>query len=204
MKLRILSCITLSVLFIFQLAAQSGSVSMIYEPSEDYPFGRPNPEAPAEIKDFSPIIGRCDCKSVQRNSDGSWQDTLNMTWQFKYIMNGTAVQDEVWRENGMYAGSVRQYQPDSAKWVVTYFSYPAVSTKPGVWIGQKVGDEIVLTMPQKAPNGMDGLSRLTFYDMSHKGFRWKGEWVDTGQTFSYPFWNISCVKRKGKKEEKGE
>ena len=112
------------------------------------------------------MIGKSECKSLQRNQDGSWKDTVDMLWQFKYIMNGTAVQDEVWRGSEWTAGSISQFQPDSAQWVVSYFSYPSVAYRPGVWHGGKDGDKIVLLQAQKAPNGMDGYSRLTFYDIS--------------------------------------
>ncbi len=167
-----------------------------YEPSEAHPYGQLNPEAPPQAADFDPMIGTCICQSVSRNPDGTWQDTLSMLWKFKYIMNGTAVQDEVWRENGLYAGSIRQYHPDSARWVVTYFSNPGVSTSPGVWQGNLEGDEIILYKEQQAPNGMDGASRLTFYDMSDEGFSWKGEWVDASGTIVYPFWQIFCRRQK--------
>ena len=163
-----------------------------YEANAEYPFGRPHPNAPEEIKDFHPVIGAFDCASVQRAQDGTWQDTLSMKWKFKYIMNGHAVQDEVWRDQQMYAGSIRQYHADSSKWYVTYFSYPGVSTKPGTWAGQKEGEDIVLFMDQTAPNGMEGKSRLTFYEMTDEGFSWKGEWVHNTQPIVYPFWMISC------------
>ena len=65
-----------------------------YEPSEAFPYGRPNPEAPQEITDFHPLIGKCNCTSTTRKQDGSWNDAVDMTWVFKYIMNGMAVQDE--------------------------------------------------------------------------------------------------------------
>ena len=181
------------IVLTFQLVGQNISTS--YEPSVEYPFGRYNPDAPKELKDFEPMIGICDCKSLNRNPDGTWQDTAAMVWKFKYIMNGTAVQDEVWRPDNNYAGSIRQYQADSSSWVVTYFSYPFVSTAPGVWLGEKSENEIVLKMDQKAPNGMDGISRLTFYDMSKKGFNWKGEWVSTNGSVVYPFWMIWCTRR---------
>ena len=51
-------------------------------------------------------------------------------------------------------------------------------------------------MPQKAPNGMDGFSRLTFYDINDDGFKWIGEWVDEAGQITYPFWKIDCTKRK--------
>ena len=179
----------------FQLTAQT-KIDSSFEPSVAHPFGLANPDAPEQVKDFDPMIGLCMCKSLQRNPDGSWQDTLNMLWKFKYIMNGTAVQDEVWRENDLYAGSIRQYQPDSAKWVVTYFSYPSVSTKPGVWLGNKQGNKIVLTQDQTAPNGMKGYSRLTFHNMRAEGFDWSGEWVSEDGSVVYPFWNIFCSRKR--------
>lgn len=166
-----------------------------YEPDAQFPFGRPHPDAPAQVQDFDPMIGVSDCWSLNRNPDGSWQDTVPMVWKFKYILNGTGVQDEVWRE-GNYATSIRQYKADSAKWVVTYYSYPAVGMQPGVWHGAKQGEEIVLKMSQKSPGrGLAGNSTLTFYDISKDSFRWRGEWIDSSATIVYPFWYIGCEMR---------
>lgn len=176
------------------LCAQPQTNFNEYEPSDTYPYGQLNPNAPTEIGDFSAMIGLCDCNSISRNPDGSWQDTTAMEWRFKYVLNGTAVQDEVWRESN-YASSIRQYHSDSAQWIVSYYSFPSVAYNVGVWRGGKEGDEIVLHQTQKAPNGMDGFSRLTFYDMTASGFKWKGEWVKDDGSFTYPFWSIDCVKR---------
>ena len=183
----------------FLLTFMFSSSIMIYgqtgfenEPSVQFPFGRLNPEAPEQVGDFEPMIGLCECKSINRNQDQTWNDTLMMTWKFKYIMNGTAVQDEVWRDNALYAGSIRQFHQDSGVWVVSYFSYPSVAYTPGVWRGQKVDDNIVLYQNQKAPNGMEGDSRLTFYDMKENGFNWIGEWVSKDGKSVYPFWKIFC------------
>ena len=167
-----------------------------YEPSTENPYGMLNPAAPEGTGDFDQIIGTCDCKSVNRNPDGTWQDTLKMEWQFKYIMNGTAVQDEVWRENNLMAGSIRQFNADSAKWYVSYYSSTSIPASLPCWNGAKNEEgEIVLNMAQKAPNGMDGSSRLTFHNISAEGFNWKGEWVSQDGSIVYPFWTISCRKR---------
>ena len=166
-----------------------------YEPSDEFPYGRPNPNVPAEFLDFSPMIGTCDCKSVQRNPDNTWADTLNAVWQFKYILNGWAIQDETWLENKTNSSSIRQFNPDSAAWFVTFYSSNFANPTPPTWKGAKENDDIVLNLPQKAPNGMDGSSRLTFYEISDKGFRWKGEWVSTDGQFVFPFWTLDCVKR---------
>lgn len=188
-------CLSCFIFIYIDAVAQIPSDNFQYEPSINAPFGKLNPTAPSQVGDFDKIIGICDCKSLQRNADGTWQDTTTMVWKFKYIMNGTAVQDEVWRD-GNYAGSIRQYQKDSAVWIVTYFSYPAVATAPGVWKGTTTDKgNIILYQNQQAPNGMDGFSKLTFSNISEKGFTWNGEWVNVGETFSYPFWQIWCTKR---------
>ena len=192
--IRFLSLLIL-IIFSNQIIAQS-EPSMEFEPSADHPFGKMNPNAPKELADFAPMIGICDCISENRNPDGTWQEPLKMVWKFKYIMNGNAVQDETFRENGFYAGSIRQFNPDSLSWYVHYYSSKSVNPKLSSWAGGKKEDNIVLSMPQKAPNGMDGFSRLTFYDISEKGFKWKGEWVDTAGQITYPFWKIDCAKRK--------
>jgi len=178
-----------------QLNAQVLTENLQYEPSAKNPWGLPNPSIP-EITQYAEMIGTCDCKSVARNPDQSWADTTDMVWKFKYIMNGTAVQDEVWRNGGRYAGSIRQFHPDSSQWIVTYFSNPGTSWSPGVWHGKRKENEIILYKDQKAPNGLEGFYKISFYDMKSDGFNWKGEWVNKTETFSYPTWMIFCDKRK--------
>lgn len=168
-----------------------------YESSEVNPFGLPNPDAPPQIIDWAEMIGECDCKSVSRNPDQSWADTVNMVWRFKYIMNGMAVQDETLKEDGLNSGSIRQFIPDSSKWFVHYYSSGSPSVSLPVWEGTKnENGDIILYNEQKAPNGMDGFYKITFSDVSHKGFNWLGEWVNKAETFSYPTWKIFCTKKR--------
>ncbi len=181
------------------LHAQHKGEMTQYEVSKKHPYGQPAPEFRETLKDFAPMIGMCECKSVNRNPDGTWQDTVDMLWSFKYILNGTAIQDDTWKANGQYATSIRQFNTDSLKWVVTYFSSSNKAWTPGTWIGDKQGEDIVLYMDQKAPNGMEGKSRLTFYDITKEGYKWKGEWIDKAETIVYPFWTIDCRKRLEKK-----
>ena len=42
--------------------------------------------------------------------------------------------------------------------------------------------------------GMEGLFRLTFYDITNNGFKWIGEWVNKDETIEYPTWKIDCKK----------
>ena len=189
--MRVLLTICSCLLFYTIVTAQG---SLPYEPSSMYPYGLPNPSAGTHIQDWSPLIGTCECKSVQRNQDGTWQDTIDMTWIWKYILNGTAVQDISLKDSSLYATSIRQFHPDSNQWIVTFFSFPGVTATPGTWIGGKQGNDMVLSQPQKAPNGMDGFSKLTFYDIRQEGYRWKGEWVKDDGSITYPFWSIDCIR----------
>lgn len=166
-----------------------------YEASKKHPYGQPNPEASEQIKDFAPMIGKCDCKSVTRKQDGSWAEAVDMVWTFKYIMNGKAVQDETLKADGAHSGSIRQFIADSSRWFVHYYSSNSPSTVLSVWEGNKKDGKITLYRDQKAPNGMEGYFRLTFYDMSKTGYKWIGEWVDKTEKIVYPTWKIDCTRK---------
>ncbi|MEL6810686.1 MAG: hypothetical protein AAFP76_05080 [Bacteroidota bacterium] len=182
------------------LVAHFVSAQENYAVSPTNPYGKLNPKAPPETGDFDPLIGLCDCISTKRNQDQSWAQPEKMTWRFKYIMNGMAVQDETAETGGRYSGSIRQFIADSSKWYVHYYSNNFPSTVLPAWEGGKRGDSIVLYREQKAPNGMDGSYRITFSNISEKGFKWAGEWVDTQEKIVYPTWTIDCVKRDSPKK----
>ena len=182
---------TLSVLLLFSVSIFA---QYEYEPNDEFPFGRLNPNAPKETADFAPMIGKCNCKSESRNPDGSWNEPIDMTWTFKYIMNGMGVQDETIKADGKHSGSIRQFSADSSRWYVHYYSSPFVSSTLPTWEGNKKDGKIVLYKEQKAPNGIKGFYRLTFYDMSETSYKWIGEWVDTAEKIIYPTWKISCTK----------
>lgn len=165
-----------------------------YNPSEEFPYGRPNPEAPEQIKDFSGMIGSCKCKSTTRNQDGTWTKPENIIWSWKYIMNGTAIQDETFKPDGSHSGSIRQFIADSSRWYVHWYSNKTPSTTLPVWEGNKKNNKIVLYREQKAPNGAEGFFRLSFYDISKTGYKWIGEWVDRTEQVVFPTWKIDCLR----------
>jgi hypothetical protein len=168
-----------------------------YEASSEHPYGLPNPDAPQQIKDFAPMIGKCDCKSEARNPDGSWAEAIDMIWTFKYIMNGMGVQDETLKADGKHSGSIRQYHADSARWYVHWYGSASPTTVLSTWEGNASAekDKIVLYRDQKAPNGMDGYFRLTFHDMTKSGYKWVGEWTDKTEKVIFPTWKITCTRR---------
>ena len=173
----------------------SVSAQYEYEPSMQNPFGKLNPAAYLQTTDFEPLIGVSECISESRAADGSWNSEVNMLWKWKYIMNGMAVQDETLKEDGLHSGSIRQFNADSSKWYVHYYSSKGIPKTLPAWEGEKKDSKIVLYREQKAPNGMDGSYRLTFYDMSETGYKWIGEWVDKSETVVYPTWKINCTRK---------
>jgi len=185
------SCLSfLSLLFVSLMMGQAP-----YEANPDQPFGKLNPEAPKETGQYKDLIGTCDCISTKRNQDQSWAASQKMTWTFKYIMNGTAVQDETIKEDGSHSGSIRQFVADSSKWYVHWYSNITPSTSLPTWSGGMEGNNMVVYRPQKAPNGMDGQTRLSFSNISKNGFHWALEWIDETGKIVYPTWKITCEKQ---------
>jgi len=184
-------------LFVFSVLFSTSVFSqkeMIYEPSKEFPFGQYNPSAPTELKDYQDLIGTCKCISESRNPDQTWAKPVNMIWTWKYIMNGTAVQDETLKEDGVHSGSIRQYDKDSLRWNVHYYTTRATVAILPVWNGNKKDGKIVLYKNHTAPNGVEGFFRLTFYDISENGYKWIGEWTDKTETIVFPTWKISCIR----------
>ncbi len=167
-----------------------------YEPSELNPYGLPNPDAPSEIQDYQDMIGICNCKSYTMVKDREWGKAVDMTWEFKYIMNGMAIQDQTIKDDGVHSGSIRQFNMDDGKWYVYYYSVSSIPKTLQTWTGSKKGNDIILYSKQKAPNGMDGYYRIKFYNTSSKGFKWIGEWVNLDETITFPLWKINCDKVK--------
>lgn len=182
----------LFLLFPFLIFSQD---QYLYDATTDYPFGRLNPKAPKEVSDYNDLIGICDCLSYRKNADQSWGEPQKMTWTFKYIMNGMAIQDETLKEDGSHTGSIRQFVKDSSAWYVHWYAQATPNIELPVWKGNKKEEDIILYKEQKAPNGMDGYSKLQFSNISKNGFNWTGTWTDKTESVQFPFWKIECVKR---------
>lgn len=179
---------------ILLLQTTMASAQYEYAVSEKFPYGRVNPDAPKEVADYADLIGTCDCKSVSRIDQNTWADTVQMKWTYKYIMNGWGVQDETLKADGSHSGSIRQFNADSSSWYVHYFSSNAATPTLSSWTGGNQEGEIVLYKDQPAPNGTEGNFKITFQNISPKGFEWLGAWTTKDESFIYPTWKIFCIK----------
>lgn len=166
-----------------------------YVATAQNPFGSPNKDAPPEILDYELLIGTCQCKSVSRIDQNTWADTVQMKWTFKYILNGMAVQDESFKYDNTYSGSIRQFNSDSSTWYVHYYTSTTVNPTLSSWSGNKQPNgDMILYREQKSPNGWDGFYKISFTDISEKGFNWTGAWVNVDESIIYPTWKIFCLK----------
>jgi hypothetical protein len=173
-------------------AKQPRAAPLSYEPSEQYPYGRANPDAPEELMQFNFMVGRNDCTEQRLNSaTGDWTEA-ERSWDAYYFMNGYAIRDEG-RSGSATNGNIRVYNAEAGEWVVTFFSAPVFSS--GIWRGKKDGENIVLRQAQQAPGtDLDGYSTLTFSNISAQGFEWTGEWISEDGSVVFPFWRIQCQK----------
>lgn len=183
------------ILLLSVIAATNLQAQYNYESSDTYPYGRLNPDAPNQTADYAPLIGTCKCKSVARINQTTWADTVMMKWTFKYIMDGMAVQDMTLKEDGAHSGSIRQYNADSALWYVHYYASTTPTPRLSAWSGNKTeSGDVQLYKDQQAPNGAAGFFRITFSEISEKGFNWSGAWVNKTESIVYPTWRIFCEK----------
>ncbi|MDH3494243.1 MAG: hypothetical protein OEM82_11885 [Acidobacteriota bacterium] len=156
-----------------------------YEANAAYPFGRLNPEAPPETKQFSFIVGVFDCKDrILNPADGKWYD-MTAVRRAEYVLNGHAIQDKNYT-NILTSTNIRIFDPVNKHWVVSYFKAPF---GVGVWKGAFSDSRVELTQGDEK-NG----SRLSFFDYSEEGYNWKGESVKEGK--ASPFWEFRCTRRK--------
>ncbi|WP_395376798.1 hypothetical protein [Marinicella sp. W31] len=183
------------VLFLLTIPLFVEAQEYPYEPSTQHPDGKPHPQASAQIKQYAPMIGLADCTSETRLDQNTWAEPIDMTWRFKYIMNGMAVQDETLKADGKHSGSIRQFDSETQQWFVHYYNSSQIPKTLPAWQGALQKDKIVLLREQKSPNGLDGFYRLTFYNIDGTGYQWVGEWVDSNETIVYPTWKINCKKR---------
>lgn len=164
-----------------------------YEPNPAYPFGRPNPAAPPELRQFDFMVGEFDCKEATRNADGSWNEFWAI-WNARYFLNGFGIQDVYWNPR-FSTSNLRIFDPKAGCWKVTFFKMPGYAS--GVWEGKKEGEKIVLQNQPRGPEGQKRVSRLTFSNIRADGYDWVAETVIKGDKENpRAGWRASCQRRR--------
>ena len=163
-----------------------------YDVSEEHPFGQPHPEAADSLSDFAPMIGEWACWSRTPMPEGPFVESI-LKWEFRYILNGRAIQD-IFEAAGIQGLGIRQVNPADGKWNVAYHSmFPNYSN--AMWVGEKLDERIVLNRMITQEDGVEVNMRLSFYGIGEDGFQWIGEFVN-GEDVNL-FWHINCNHRLG-------
>ena len=186
MKIIIIFVIALAVHTAFSQSPKPLASQDDYEANSAYPFGRLNPEAPSETKQFSFIVGVFDCKDrILNPANGQWFD-MNAVRRAEYVLNGHAIQDKNYN-NVLVSTNIRIFDPQKKEWIVSYFKAPF---GVGVWKGKFSGNKVELFQGNEKSG-----SRLSFFNYSEKGYNWKGETLKDGK--SSVFWEFRCTRRVG-------
>ena len=155
-----------------------------YEADSQNPFGRLNPNAPPETQQFGFLIGSFECKDKILNpATGTWFD-MKAIRGAQYVLNGHAIQDKNYN-NIIVSTNIRIYDPVKREWIVSYFKAPFGI---GVWKGNFKDGRFEGFKDEENPDSV-----LTFYDISEKGYSWKGELLKDGKRSL--FWEFSCTRK---------
>jgi hypothetical protein len=153
-------------------------------------FGKPNPNAPAELSRFAFLIGRWRCEARVRLANGEWQ-TLQATWLGRFILDGYAIADE-YRMTGatgeliVLGVNLRAFDATKQTWNMKWLNALA-----GTWVDLGAeelggvrfdGESIIYTL--REPMAAHALTRATYTNISDKHFTWRGEESDDGKKWS--------------------
>jgi len=151
-----------------------------------YDLGR-SPAAPVELDAYAPLVGEWAITTETLQQDGTWADSPGAQWNFYFILEGHAIQDD-WISHAPPTGdppiygrgtNIRIYDTEEDRWEMA-------------WIASRTRSLSTYT----AQNGPDGSivmrdlfgvaqpSRITFYDIREDSFEWKLEFTqDEGETW---------------------
>jgi len=181
-----LNLIILMSFSVFTNAQQNPLIETDYEPSPALPYGRLNPKAPPETKQFAFMIGEFDCVDEIFNGQANRWIKFPAIWNAKYFLNGYGIQDEYWSPR-FSTSNIRIFDSKAKKWKVNFFRMPGYSS--GVWSGIKEGKNLVMRQGDDKQG-----TRLTFHNIRKEGFDWIGESMKEGK--ASPFWQSSCTRRR--------
>jgi hypothetical protein len=151
-------------------------------------YGKPNPDAPAELSQFAFLIGRWRCESKVKGPDGVWT-TYRATWVGRYILDGYVIADEYRMttptgELLVLGINLRSYGAKKI-WTMKWLNALA-----GTWVdlgpeelgGVKIGKESI-SYSFKEPVAAHAFTRATYTNISENHFTWRGEKSNDGKSW---------------------
>ena len=159
-----------------------------FDPGPGQPVGRASPLAPPETHQFDFMLGNFACHDRIPREGGKVLE-FDSTWTATYFLNGMGIQDY---NSGPRRSTtnLRVYDKSTQLWRVTYITMPNYYS--GVWVGGLQDDAMVLEQTTEREDGSTVVSRLTFFEITPEGYRWKSENVSADLVTEG--WSKTCVR----------
>lgn len=142
------------------------------EPGPGQPFGRPHPDAPAELADYAFMIGSWSCQEEQRSPEGNWRP-FESRMTAHYILNGYGIMNHTYQET-VTSSMTYELDPETGEWTIVNLTAPAFGHT--VWTGRRQGDRMVAERLAQGPQG-EATVRLSFHDATPDSYAWTAEIV---------------------------
>lgn len=142
-----------------------------------------NSDAPVETEILGQLVGIWDAEQRIMNRDGSWSKPKYSTWEWSYILEGHAIQDN-WisidslNNEEVVGTNIRIFNKEENKWYMA-------------WID--INNRRLATFTATNENGtviMDGTNvkgrniKNSFFNITQNEFDWKQEWTfDEGKSW---------------------
>lgn len=150
--------------------------------------GGPDPQLKDRLMLFGQFVGDWDiieCRIVDER--GAWK-TQTGECHWNWILGGRALQD-TWMYHGESTGklevagtTLRFYDPGEEVWRSVWIT-PKYNDV-GLFLGRKVGEEIVLELQEESKHQGEGKVNWIFSDIKPDSFRWRAEEsMDGGRTW---------------------
>jgi hypothetical protein len=138
----------------------------------------PEPSLTKELMLFGQFVGAWQIVECRYLQEGNWVSSTGEV-HFNWILEGRAVQD-VWMYHDVRTGglspsgtTIRFYDPERRLWRSVWIT--PHHRDVDLFIGRKVGDEIVLEMQEESKKEGDGDIRWIFSNITPDSFQWRGE-----------------------------
>jgi hypothetical protein len=152
-------------------------------------YGKPNPNAPEKLSRFAFLIGKWAGQAKLKGEDGH-VDTLDVTWEGRYILDGYAIEDEYRMatpsgELIVLGMNFRAYDPKKNTWNMKW-----LNALTGTWVdlgSEELGgfhiDAKEISYIIKETAGDHAFTRATYTNIDANHFTWLGEKSSDNKTW---------------------
>jgi hypothetical protein len=152
-------------------------------------YGSPHPDAPAELRRFSFLVGAWTCQGRVLDEDGQWKP-FAADWVGQYILDGMAIADEfraVWPDGKLFkhGQNIRMYNAEQKAWKMKWIDAldaTVLKMGPPELGGVRISDS---TIQFHILHETGELLRARYSGICDDHFTWRGSILgDDGETWN--------------------